>query len=149
MSSASTQRRAARILLVEDNPADVELTREGFGEIMLVHDLYVARDGSEAIAFLCREGKFADAPRPDLILLDLNLPGREGHDVLTEIKSDISLRRVPVIVLSSSRSERDITRAYEAHANAYMTKPTDFDGVVKTLQSIADYWFGVVRLPSV
>jgi len=149
MSSASTQRRAARILLVEDNPADVELTREGFGEIMLVHDLYIARDGSEAIAFLCREGKFADAPRPDLILLDLNLPGREGHDVLTEIKSDVSLRRVPVIVLSSSRSERDITRAYEAHANAYMNKPTDFDGVVKVLQSITDYWFGVVRLPSV
>lgn len=149
MSSASTQRRAARILLVEDNPADVELTREGFGEIMLVHDLYIARDGSEAIAFLCREGKFADAPRPDLILLDLNLPGREGHDVLTEIKSDVSLRRVPVIVLSSSRSERDITRAYEAHANAYMNKPTDFDGVVKVLQAITDYWFGVVRLPSV
>lgn len=149
MSNASTQRRAARILLVEDNPADVELTREGFGEIMLVHDLYVARDGSEAIAFLCREGKFADAPRPDLILLDLNLPGREGHDVLSEIKSDVSLRRVPVIVLSSSRSERDISRAYESYANAYMTKPTDFDGVVKTLQAIVDYWFGVVRLPSV
>lgn len=149
MSSVSTQRRAARILLVEDNPADVELTREGFGEIMLVHDLYVARDGSEAIAFLCREGTFADAPRPDLVLLDLNLPGREGHDVLQEIKSDQSLRRMPVIVLSSSRSERDIARAYELHANAYMTKPTDFDGVVKLLQGIADYWFGAVRLPSV
>ena len=135
------------ILLVEDNPGDVELTREALRDTKLHMRLSVASDGVEALAFLRRTGAHADAPRPDLILLDLNLPRKDGRGVLAEVKQDPSLANIPVVVLTSSQAEADIARAYELHANCYVTKPVDLEQFVKIVQSIEQFWFTVVKLP--
>lgn len=139
--------RSIEVLLVEDNPGDVRLTREALKEGKVFNNLSVAKDGEEALAFLRREGEFADAPRPDVILLDLNLPRKDGREVLEAIKSDPSLRTIPVVILTSSEAERDIARAYELNANCYITKPVDLDQFITVVKSIEDFWFTVVKLP--
>jgi chemotaxis family two-component system response regulator Rcp1 len=139
--------RTVRVLLVEDNEADVRLTREALREAKMHTDLYVARDGVEALAFLRQQDGHVGAPRPDLILLDLNLPKKDGREVLTEIKADESLRRIPVIVLTTSQAEADIVQAYDLHANGYVTKPVDFDSFTKVVKAIDEFWFTIVRLP--
>jgi two-component system response regulator len=136
-----------QILLVEDNPGDVELTREALHDTKVHMELSVVQDGVEAMAFLRREGRYADAPRPDLILLDLNLPRKDGRGVLSEVKADPVLRHIPVVVLTSSQAEQDIVRAYDLHANCYVTKPVDLDQFVKIVRSIEQFWFTVVKLP--
>jgi len=135
------------ILLVEDNPGDVRLTRETLKDTKILNNLSVAGDGVEALAFLRREGGHASAPRPDLILLDLNLPRMGGREVLDRIKSDPKLRSIPVVVLTTSKAEEDILKSYELHANCYISKPVELDGFVKVVKSIEDFWFTVVRLP--
>ncbi|MBN1455075.1 MAG: response regulator [Methanomicrobia archaeon] len=135
------------ILLVEDNPGDIRLTREGLKEGRIFNKLSVVEDGVEAMAFLRREGKYADAPHPDLILLDLNLPKKDGREVLKEIKSDPKLRRIPVVILTTSRAEEDIMGTYDQHANCYITKPVDFDQFLNVVKTIEDFWLTIVRLP--
>ena len=135
------------ILLVEDNPADVRLTREALKEEKLYNNLSVVTDGVEAMAFLHREGSYAGAPRPDLILLDLNLPRKDGREVLEEIKSDPDLKVIPVVVLTISKSEEDILRSYKLHANCYISKPVDLGQFLKVARSIQDFWLTIVRLP--
>jgi chemotaxis family two-component system response regulator Rcp1 len=135
------------VLLVEDNPGDVRLTREALRDGKVHNNLSVAPDGVEALAFLRRQGKYADAPRPDVILLDLNLPKKDGREVLEEIKADPSLARIPVVILTSSEAERDIAQAYELHANCYVTKPVDLDQFIHVVRSIEDFWFTIVKLP--
>lgn len=138
---------AIQVLLVEDNPGDVRLTREALREGKVRNNLSVAPDGVEALAFLRRQGKYADAPRPDVILLDLNLPKKDGREVLVEVKADPSLRNIPVVILTSSEAERDIAQAYDLHANCYITKPVDLDQFIHVVKSIEDFWFTVVKLP--
>ncbi|CAN5907315.1 response regulator [soil metagenome] len=135
------------ILLVEDNPGDVRLTEEALREGKVKNRLHVARDGVEAIEFLRRQGKFADATRPDLVLLDLNLPRKDGREVLAEIKNDPELKTLPVVVLTTSSAEADILRTYSLHANCYIQKPVDLDQFVQVVKSIDDFWLTVVRLP--
>lgn len=135
------------ILLVEDNPGDVRLTKEALKEDKIINNLHLAKDGIEAISFLRREGEYANAVRPDLILLDLNLPKKDGREVLTEIKKDEGLRRIPVVVLTTSRAEEDIIRTYDCHANCYITKPVDFEQFINVIKSIEDFWLSVVKLP--
>jgi two-component system, chemotaxis family, response regulator Rcp1 len=139
--------RPVEILLVEDNPGDVRLTREALNEGKVRNNLSVAPDGVEAIAFLRKEGKYASAVRPDLILLDLNLPKMDGREVLQAIKADGSLRHIPVVILTSSQAEQDIVRAYDLHANCYVTKPVDLDQFIGVVRSIEDFWFTIVKLP--
>jgi two-component system, chemotaxis family, response regulator Rcp1 len=139
--------RPLEILLVEDNPADVRLTEEAFREGKIHNTLVVARDGVEAMDFLHRRGKYADAVRPDLILLDLNLPRKDGREVLAEIKADPDLRRIPVVVLTTSRAEMDIVRSYNLHANCYVVKPVDLDQFIGIIQSIESFWLTAVMLP--
>ncbi len=139
---------AVDILLVEDNAADVRLTEEALREGKVKTRLSVARDGVEALAFLRREGAFAQAPRPDLILLDLNLPRKDGREVLAEVKADAALRVIPVVVLTTSSAEADVSRSYSLHANCYITKPVDLEQFVSVVKSIDDFWLTVVRLPS-
>ena len=139
--------RPIEILLVEDNPGDVRLTIEALKEGKVRNSLSVARDGVEALAFLRREGPHARAARPDLILLDLNLPRKDGREVLAEIKDDTSLRRIPVVVLTTSRAEEDILRTYDLHANCYISKPVDLEQFISVVRSIDDFWLSVVRLP--
>jgi CheY-like chemotaxis protein len=141
--------RPLEILLVEDNPADVRLTMEAFREGKIHNTLAVVRDGVEAIDFLRRRGKYADAVRPDLILLDLNLPRKDGREVLLEIKEDPELRRIPVVVLTTSRAEMDIVRSYNLHANCYIVKPVDLDQFVTVIKSIESFWLTAVVLPRV
>ena len=141
--------RPIEILLVEDNPGDVRLTIEALKEGKVRNRLSVARDGVEALAFLRREGPHAKASRPDLILLDLNLPKKDGREVLAEIKEDSRLRRIPVVVLTTSKAEEDILRTYDLHANCYITKPVDLEQFISVVRSIDDFWLSVVRLPSV
>jgi CheY-like chemotaxis protein len=138
---------AIEVLLVEDNPGDVRLTREALKEGKVRNNLSVAPDGVEALAFLRREGKYADAPRPDVILLDLNLPRKDGREVLEAIKADPALRNIPVVILTTSDAERDIVRAYSLHANCYITKPVDLDQFITVVKSIEDFWFTIVKLP--
>ena len=140
--------QSIEILLVEDNPADVRLTQEALREGKVRNRLSVARDGVEALAFLRREGEHASSPKPDLILLDLNLPKKDGREVLAEIKEDPVLRRIPVVVLTTSSAEVDILKSYELHANCYITKPVDLEQFVNVVKSIDDFWLTVVRLPS-
>ena len=136
------------ILLVEDNPGDVRLTQEALKESKVTNNLSVAEDGVEALAFLKREGKYADAPRPDLLLLDLNLPKKDGRELIEEIKADENLRRIPVVVLTTSKAEEDIIRMYDQHANCYITKPIDFDQFINVIKSIEDFWLTIVKLPT-
>jgi CheY-like chemotaxis protein len=135
------------ILLVEDNPADVRLTQEALREGKVRNNLHVARDGEEALAFLRREGKFAESPRPDLVLLDLNLPRKDGREVLANVKDDPELKTIPIVVLTTSSAETDILRSYSLHANCYITKPVDLDQFVQVVKSIDDFWLTVVKLP--
>jgi len=136
------------ILLVEDNPGDVRLTKEALNEGKVLNKLHVVEDGMEALAFLNGEGKYADVPRPELILLDLNLPKKDGRDVLAEIKANGDLKRIPVVVLTSSQAEEDIIKSYELNANCYIAKPVDLDQFIKVVKSIDDFWLNIVKLPS-
>ncbi len=140
---------AVEILLVEDSPGDVRLTREALKDSKLYNSLSVVQDGVEAMAFLRRQGNFMNAARPDLILLDLNLPRMDGRQVLQEIKSDDSLKRIPVVVLTTSASETDIFITYNLHANCYITKPVDFSQFISVVKSIESFWFSIVKLPPV
>lgn len=135
------------ILLVEDDPGDVLITREALEQSKLANTLHTVGNGEEALAFLRREGAYADAVRPDLVLLDLNLPRRDGREVLAEVKGDPDLRRIPVVVLTTSQAEEDILRSYDLHANAYVAKPVDFDQFVRVVRQIDEFFFSVVRLP--
>jgi CheY-like chemotaxis protein len=135
------------VLLVEDDPGDVLMTQEAFAEHKVRNRLAVVSDGEEAIAYLRREGRFSDAVRPDLVLLDLNLPRRDGRQVLEEIKSDEQLRQIPVVVLTTSQADEDILRSYELHANAYVTKPVDFDRFIAVVRQIDQFFVSVVKLP--
>ncbi len=136
-------------LLVEDNPGDVRLTREALKDNKLNNKLYVVEDGVEAIAFLQNVGKFADAPRPDIILLDLNLPRMSGRELLEIIKADENLKRIPVVVLTTFEDERDIFLSYSLRANCYITKPVDMNQFVTIVRNIKDFWFTIVKLPPV
>jgi CheY-like chemotaxis protein len=135
------------VLLVEDDPGDVLMTQEAFAEHKVRNRLAVVSDGEEAIAYLRKEGKYADAVRPDLVLLDLNLPRRDGRQVLEEIKSDQSLRQIPVVVLTTSQADEDILRSYALHANAYVTKPVDFEQFIAVVRQIDQFFVSVVKLP--
>jgi CheY-like chemotaxis protein len=136
-----------QILLVEDDPGDVLITREAFAENKVRNHLSVVSDGETAMAYLRREGEFASAPRPDLILLDLNLPRKAGHEVLAEVKCDAELQRIPVVILTTSDAEEDILRSYDLHANAYVTKPVDFDRFLDVVRQIDEFFVTVVKLP--
>ncbi len=145
-----TSRRGGRpveILLVEDNPDDVVLTEEALKIGKVWNNLSAVKDGVEAMDFLRRRGEYAAAPHPDLILLDLNLPRKDGREVLAEIKQDEQLKHIPVVVLTTSQAEEDIVKSYQLHANCYVTKPVDLDEFIKIVQSIEDFWFTVVKLP--
>jgi len=135
------------ILLVEDDPGDVLMTKEALVDAKMANELYVVSNGEEALAFLFQEGQYADAPRPGLILLDLNLPRVDGREVLARIKAEEELRRIPVVVLTTSEAEEDILRSYDLHANAYVTKPVDFESFVKVVRQVDDFYINVVRLP--
>lgn len=142
-----TKGELIEILLVEDNPGDIRLTKEALKDSKILNNLSVAEDGIEAMTFLRKEGKYADASRPDLILLDLNLPKKDGRQVLKEIKEDPSLKRIPVVILTTSRSEQDILKTYDLHANCYINKPVDLDQFVNVVKSIESFWFSIVKLP--
>jgi CheY-like chemotaxis protein len=148
MTDGGRDRKAIEILLVEDNPGDVRLTREALKEGKVLNHLHVVEDGEDAVRFLRREGEFDGAVRPDLVLLDLNLPRKSGHEVLEEIKTDTDLRRIPVVVLTSSEAETDIARSYDRYANAYITKPVDLDQFISVVRAVEDFWLEVVRLPA-
>ncbi|MEV4412673.1 response regulator [Catellatospora sp. NPDC049609] len=144
----SADDRPITVLLVEDDPGDVLMTREAFEEYKMRNTLNVVSDGVEALAYLRREGEFADAAVPDLILLDLNLPRRDGREVLAEIKNDPDLCRIPVVVLTTSQAEEDVLRSYQLHANAYVAKPVDFERFISVVKQIDDFFVSVVRLPN-
>jgi len=137
------------VLLVEDSPGDVRLTREAFKDAKVHINLHVASDGAEATAYLGREGNYADVPRPDLILLDLNLPKKDGREVLAELKESPVLKSIPVVILTTSASEADIHGSYQHHANCYITKPVDLEGFLRVVKSIDNFWLTVVKLPRV
>ncbi|WP_233735750.1 response regulator [Halonotius aquaticus] len=139
--------KPVEILLAEDNPGDVMLTRKALEQGKLANNLHVTTDGVDALEFLRQDGEYEDAPRPDLILLDLNMPRKDGQEVLEELRADDELRRIPVVVLTSSESEEDIVRSYELNANAYLTKPVDFDGFVEIVNRLENFWFQVVKFP--
>jgi len=138
---------AIEILLIEDDPGDVRLTQEALKDSKLRNNLSVAEDGVEALAFLRREGQYADAPKPDIILLDLNLPRKDGREVLEEIKADEDLRRIPVVVMTTSDADEDILASYNLHANCYITKPVDMSRFVQIVKTIEGFWFSIVKLP--
>jgi chemotaxis family two-component system response regulator Rcp1 len=136
------------ILLVEDNPADVRLTQEALKEGKVYNNLHWAKDGVEALEFLRRQGKHAGAPRPDIILLDLNLPKKDGREVLFEIKNDDQLKRIPVVILTTSKAEEDVLKTYNLHANCYVTKPVDLEQFIRVVRTIDQFWLTVVTLPN-
>ena len=138
---------AVDILLVEDNPGDLRLAQEALKGSKVRNQLYVVEDGVEAMAFLRRQGKYAGVPHPDLILLDLNLPRKSGREVLAEVKADKDLKHIPVVVLTVSRAEEDVMKAYDNHANCYITKPLDFNQFIEVTKSIEDFWLTIVKLP--
>jgi two-component system response regulator len=148
MKSIGTDADPIEILLVEDSPGDVRLTREAFKDAKVHITLHVAADGAEAMDFLNRKGDHPNAPRPDLILLDLNLPKKDGREVLEEIKQSPTLKSIPVVVLTTSASDADILRSYKLHANCYITKPVGLDGFLEVVKSIDNFWLTVVKLPS-
>ena len=139
--------RPIEILLVEDNPGDMRLTKEALKEGKVYNNLHWAQDGVEALEFLRREGKHAKAPRPDIILLDLNLPKKDGREVLSVIKNDDQLKHIPVVVLTTSKAEEDVVRSYNLHANCYVKKPTDLDEYMEVIRACENFWLHVVRLP--
>ena len=145
--STQPSRQPIEILLVEDNPGDVRLTREALADTTVRHNLSVVGDGEEAMAFLRRQGDYATAPRPDLILLDLNLPRKSGKEVLAELKHDSGLLSIPVVVMTTSAAEADILNSYHLHANAYVTKPVDLDCFVDVVSKIEGFWLTIVKLP--
>jgi chemotaxis family two-component system response regulator Rcp1 len=145
--AADTAARTVELLLVEDNPGDVRLTQEALKSGQVPVHLSVARDGVEALDFLRRKARFRNAPKPDLILLDLNLPRKNGREVLSEIKSDPELRRIPVLIMTTSRAEQDVNRAYSLNANCYITKPMDLDEFLRIVRAIEDFWLKTVTLP--
>ena len=140
--------RPIEILMVEDNTGDIRLTVEALKEGKVVNRLNVVQDGVEALAYLRKEGEYASAATPDLILLDLNLPKKDGREVLAEVKEDPGLRMIPVVVLTTSMDEQDILRSYDLHANCYITKPVDFEQFISVVRAIEDFWLSVVKLPS-
>ncbi len=140
--------RPIEILLVEDNPGDVRLTQEALRENKVRNRLHIVQDGVAALAFLRREEPYADVPRPDLILLDLNLPKKDGREVLAEIKAEPALRRIPVVILTTSRAEQDILRTYDLHANCYITKPVELDQFIEVVKSVEGFWLTIVSLPA-
>ncbi len=144
---STTVGRPAEVLLVEDSPGDVRLTREALKEGKVRNNLSVVSDGVEAMEFLRREGKYKDAPRPDIVLLDLNMPRKDGREVLAEMKSDEQLKRIPVVVLTTSEAEQDILRTYDLHANCYLTKPVDLEQFISIVKSVEDFWLTIVQLP--
>jgi len=135
------------ILLVEDNPGDIELTRRALKMGKILNNLMVTEDGLEAMEILNRTGKYRDVPKPDLILLDLNLPGKDGRAILAEIKENPELKTIPVVVLTSSQAEEDILKTYELHANCFITKPVDFNSFIEVVRKIENFWFDIVQLP--
>jgi CheY-like chemotaxis protein len=139
--------RPIEILMVEDNPGDVRLTVEALKEAKVRNNLHTVEDGVEALAFLRREGRYTEVPRPDLVLLDLNLPKMNGREVLAEIKEDPDLRRIPVVILTISQAEQDIVKSYNLHANCYITKPVDLDQFLEVVKSIENFWLTIVKLP--
>ena len=145
--SGQTMAKPIEILLVEDNPGDVRLTQEAFKEGKVLNNLSVVEDGAEAMAFLRQQGKYADVPRPDLILLDLNLPKKDGRQVLPEIKEDTNLKRIPVVVLTTSKAEQDILKTYNLHANCYVTKPVDLEQFISVVRFVQHFWLSIVKLP--
>jgi CheY-like chemotaxis protein len=147
MSSTDSDARSIEILLVEDNPGDARLTVEAMRDAKVGNHINVVEDGVEAMAFLRREGRYSGAPRPDLILLDLNLPKKDGREVLAEVKADPQLRRIPVVVLTTSRAEEDVLRAYDLHANCYVTKPVGLEQFMQVIKNIDEFWIEVVVLP--
>ncbi|HMI51426.1 MAG TPA: response regulator [Candidatus Saccharimonadales bacterium] len=147
MESIGNGAAPIEVLLVEDNPGDVRLTREAFKDAKVHINLHVASDGAEAMSFLGRQGDYAHVPRPDLILLDLNLPKKDGREVLGEIKASPALMSIPVVILTTSASEADILRSYKLHANCYITKPVGLGGFLEVIKSIDSFWLSVVKLP--
>ncbi len=147
MSTADKESRQIETLLVEDNPGDARLTQEAMRAAKMTNILHVVEDGEQAMEFLRRRSRFKDAPRPDLILLDLNLPKKDGRSVLAEVKTDPDLRRIPVVVLTTSRSEEDVMQAYDMHANAYVTKPVNLEQFMRIVGLIDEFWLKVVTLP--
>lgn len=143
-----TSTRAIEILLVEDNPGDVRLTREALKEGKIRNNLHVVEDGEAAMAFTRQEGEYADMPRPDLILLDLNLPRMDGRQVLAQLKADSDLKRIPVVILTTSTAEEDVLKAYNLSANCYITKPVDFEQFIKVVSAVEEFWLTIVRLPT-
>ncbi|WP_335998758.1 response regulator [Halorientalis halophila] len=141
------QQTPIEVLLAEDNPGDVKLTEKAFERGNVINNLNVVNDGVEAMSYLRQEGEYEDSPRPDLILLDLNMPRMDGKEVLAEIKEDPDLKRIPVVILTSSEAEEDIINSYDLHANAYLTKPVDFDGFLEVVNTIEDFWLTVVKVP--
>jgi len=139
--------KAINILMVEDNPGDVQLTREALEDCKMCNNLHVVEDGEQAVNFLKRIGDYGDAPKPDLIILDLNLPKKDGREVLQEIKSDDMLKTIPVVVLTTSKSEEDVLKSYKLHANCYITKPIELEQFIEVVQSIEYFWMGIVALP--
>jgi len=147
MESIGNGAAPIEVLLVEDSPGDVRLTREAFKDAKVHINLHVASDGNEAMAFLLGRGEYVGVPRPDLILLDLNLPKKDGREVLTEIKESPTLRSIPVVILTTSASEADILRSYRLHANCYITKPVGLNGFLEVIKSIDNFWLSVVKFP--
>jgi CheY-like chemotaxis protein len=143
-----TTTRPIEVLLVEDDPGDVLMTQEAFKDYKIANQLTVVSNGEDAISYLRRQGRYADVPVPDLVLLDLNLPRRDGREVLRDIKGDPDLRRIPIVVLTTSDAEEDVLASYDLHANAYVRKPVDFDQFVAAVRAIDDFFITVVRLPS-
>jgi two-component system, chemotaxis family, response regulator Rcp1 len=147
MESNRISAQPLEVLLVEDSPGDVRLTKEALKDAKVHINLRVVRDGIDAMAFLMREGEYATAPRPDLILLDLNLPRKDGREVLREVKENLELKSIPVVILTTSASEADILRSYLLHANCYITKPVNLDGFLTVVKSIDSFWLSIVKLP--
>jgi chemotaxis family two-component system response regulator Rcp1 len=147
MMVPGTKLRAVEILLVEDNPVDAMMTREAFANGRICNNLHEVEDGEEAMDFLYRRGKYSSVPLPDVILLDLNLPRKDGREVLAEIKAEPSLKHIPIIILTTSESEEDIFKSYELQANCFITKPVDMEQFTATLECIGDFWFALVQLP--
>ncbi|MEJ2628372.1 MAG: response regulator [bacterium] len=139
--------KSVDILLVEDNPGDVDLTRDALEESKMKNKLFVVGDGEEALEFLYKKGKYADASRPDLIILDLNLPKKDGREVLADIKADDNLKRIPIVILTTSKAEEDVLKTYNLHANCYITKPLDFEQFLQVVKSIETFWMSIVVLP--